>query len=148
LGSLVRGLNPRVIINANPKYVLRIVLTAPNSLLFATPTLLRVLVPLLGPGQALHAVMTSGAPLSQTGFSQLRERAQHVLQQYGCSEVGCVSLNLDVQAPHELGTPLEHLQVAAGPCSSQPEEIRVHTPDGVVGTNDQGYESERGLCFL
>lgn len=147
LASLRRGVAPVVLTNMNPKYVLRRA-ASEHALLYASPTLLNVLVRLL-PGDArLCAVMTSGAPLRGSWFHELRARSAAVLQQYGCSELGCISLNLDTVAADEIGVPLRHLDVTAGAGREAPEEIRVRVGDRFVSTRDLGYFNKRGLCFV
>jgi fatty-acyl-CoA synthase len=147
LASLRRGIAPVVLTNINPKYVLRRASTE-HALLYASPTLLNVLVRLL-PGDArLCAVMTSGAPLRGSWFRELQARSAGILQQYGCSELGCISLNLDTKAADEVGVPLRHLDVTAGTGKDALEEIRVRVGERFVGTRDLGYFNERGLCFV
>jgi 3,4-dihydroxybenzoate---[aryl-carrier protein] ligase len=148
LAALDRGVSPVVLTNINPKYVIRRATESERGLLYASPTLLNVLVRLLPEGRKLCAVMTSGAPLRSAWFSELESRTARVLQQYGCSELGCVSLNRDARAANEVGSPLEHLTVSAGPSKEQPEEIRVRAGDQVTGTKDLGYFNERSLCFV
>jgi fatty-acyl-CoA synthase len=148
LAALRRGVAPVILTNINPKYVLRRASADQQALLYASPTLLNVLVRLLPAGANLCAVMTSGAPLNAAWFQELRERSARVLQQYGCSELGCISLNLDTQAANEVGFPLRHLDVTAGPGKDAPEEIRVRVGDRFVGTKDLGYFNARGLCFV
>lgn len=148
LASLRRGVEPVVLTNINPKYLLRRATTERRALLYASPTLLTVLVRLLPEGEDLCAVMTSGAPMRSAWFDELRQRSARVMQQYGCSELGCVSLNLEAQAAEELGVPLPHLEVTAGSSKAAPEEIRVRVEERVVSTKDLGYYNERGLCFV
>jgi len=148
LSSLRRGVTPVVLTNINPKYVMRRAEASQHALLYASPTLLNVLVKLLGDGRGLCPVMTSGAPLRGSWFNELRQRSARVLQQYGCSEVGCISLNLDTRAAFEVGVPLRHLSVLAGATKAEAEEIRVRVGDQVANTRDLGYFNERGLCFV
>jgi 3,4-dihydroxybenzoate---[aryl-carrier protein] ligase len=148
LSSLRRGVAPVVLTNINPKYVMRRAAASQHALLYASPTLLNVLVRLLADGPGLCPVMTSGAPLRGSWFNELRQRSARVLQQYGCSELGCISLNLETRAAFEVGVPLRHLEVLAGPSKTEPEEIRVRVGDHVVSTKDLGYFNERGLCFV
>jgi len=148
LAALRRGVRPVVLTNINPKYLIRRATESPRGLLYASPTLLNVLVRLLPEDRRLCAVMTSGAPLRASEFVELQRRAERVLQQYGCSEVGCISLNRDMRAANEIGTPLSHLRVRAGASREEPEEIRVGTRDAEVGTKDLGYVDERGLHFV
>jgi 3,4-dihydroxybenzoate---[aryl-carrier protein] ligase len=148
LASLHRGVAPVVLTNINPKYVLRRASAEHDALLYASPTLLNVLVRLLPDGASLCPVMTSGAPMRAAWFHELRRRASGVLQQYGCSELGCISLNLDTHAAEEIGVPLRHLEVTAGLTKEVPEEIRARLDGREVGTKDLGYFNERGLCFV
>jgi fatty-acyl-CoA synthase len=148
LAALRRGLRPVVLTNINPKYVIRRATKSDNGLLYASPTLLNVLVRLLPEGKQLCTVMTSGAPLRSAWFEQLQARCLRVLQQYGCSELGCVSVNRDTRAANEVGMPLSHLSVSAGPGRDQPREICVRVGGQVTGTKDLGYFNERSLCFV
>lgn len=148
LAALRRGVEPVVLTNINPKYVLRRAAGERDALLYASPTLLNVLVRLLPEGERLCTVMTSGAPLRSAWFKELRERSARVMQQYGCSELGCISLNLDTQAADEIGAPLRHLDVTAGTSKDALEEIRVRVGGRFVSTKDLGYFNARGLCFV
>lgn len=148
LSALHRGARPNVLTNLNPKYLIRRATATQNALLYGSPTLLSVVVRLLPEGARLCALMSSGSPLRTALLKELADRSRRVLQQYGCSEVGCISINREVRAAHELGTPLGHLTVAAGTSERQPDEIRVGTGTSLLGTKDLGYFGERGLCFV
>jgi len=148
LASLNRGVEPVILTNINPKYALRRAVGQERAILYASPTLLNVLVRLLPEGDRLCTVMTSGAPLRGAWFAELRLRAARVLQQYGCSEFGCISMNLDTRAADEVGVPLRHLDVTAGTAKDALEEIRVRAGDRFVSTKDLGYFTQRGLCFV
>lgn len=148
LSSLRRGVTPVVLTNINPKYLIRRAADRTQALLYASPTLLNVLVRLLPEGANLCTVMTSGAPLRSAWFAELRRRSLRVMQQYGCSEFGCISLNLDTQAAEEVGRPLRYLEVTAGSSKTALEEIRVRAGDRFVSTKDLGYFNQRGLCFV
>jgi acyl-coenzyme A synthetase/AMP-(fatty) acid ligase len=148
LSSLARGLRPTVLVNINPKYVIRRALESDGRLLYASPTLLNVVTRLLSEQRAPCAVMTSGAPLPALWFNELRDRFRQVLQQYGCSEVGCISLATSPEAANEVGVPLGHLQVSAGKDAQSAEEIRVRAGGREVLTRDLGFLNGRGLHFL
>lgn len=148
LAGLRRGAKPIILTSVNPKYVIRRALDSERPLLYGSPTLLNVIVRLLGEGDSLHAVMTSGAPLRKACFDELKRRSEHVFQQYGCSEVGCVTLNTEAEQAHELGVPLPHLRVTAGAGPGEAAEITVYVGGRVVATRDLGYFGERGLCFI
>lgn len=148
LAALARGARPVVLANINPKYVIRRALEASSQLLYASPTLLNVMIQLLADRKIPCAVMTSGAPLHGACFTDLVRRCARVLQQYGCSEVGCISLTPDAaQASGDLGIPLEHLSVSAGVDRSALGEIRVLVDDRVVDTRDLGYFADGRLQF-
>lgn len=148
LAALRRGAVPVIVTSVNPKYTIRRALACERSLLYGSPTLLNVIVRLLAEGDTLHAVMTSGAPLRKACFDELQRRSRYVFQQYGCSEVGCVTLNTDAREANELGVPLGHLRVTAGTRPEAAQEICVHVDQRVVATRDLGYFGERGLCFV
>ncbi|WP_244556703.1 AMP-binding enzyme [Enterovibrio nigricans] len=100
-------------------------------------------------GKQLHAVMTSGTVLPQAWFDALKANAQYVFQQYGCSEVGCIAVNMDTQMANHIGTPLPHVKVMAGNDVSTPKEIVVTKGRQVVHTQDLGYFDKAGLlCFV
>jgi acyl-coenzyme A synthetase/AMP-(fatty) acid ligase len=148
LSSLARGLRPTVLVNINPKYVIRRALESDGRMLYASPTLLNVVTRLLSEQRAPCAVMTSGAPLPARWFNELRGRFRRVLQQYGCSEVGCISLATAPDAANEVGAPLDHLQVSAGKDAPSAEEVRVRAGGREVLTRDLGFLDGRGLHFL
>jgi fatty-acyl-CoA synthase len=148
LSALSRGVDATLLTNISPKYVIRRALEAPDSVLYASPALLSVLVRLLPQGARLPRVMTSGAPLTNVALAELRQHTLGVLQQYGSSEVGCVSVNLDVQRACEVGHALGHVEVSAGRGSDALDEIVVRCEGRTTRTRDLGYMGERGLCFV
>lgn len=148
LASLKRGSTPTVLTNSHPKYVIRMATVSTRTLLLAGPTLLRMVVPMLRPSETLHAVMTSGAPLSDECFTRLCSCCEFLLQQYGCSEAGCISVNLHTSQPNELGLPLPHLSVGAGRSLQSPGEICVASDSLSVRTGDLGYFKDGRLFFL
>lgn len=151
LASIQRGLMPRVISNLNPRYILSILRSEPQHLLYGSPTLIGLLVHLLPESTTLHTVMLSGAPLPAPAMQRLQQSAQRLCQQYGCSEAGCVALTPALSDAGHLGAPLPHLTVQAG-TPDQPAEIVVH-PDlpgaTPVHTRDLGFlDNEGQLHFL
>ncbi len=103
-----------MITNLNPRSILARLRAVPEHLLYASPTLVSLLIRMLPENQRLHSVMLSGAPLPAPVLDQLRNRCLRVCQQYGCSEAGCVALSPDVTEPGQLGLPLSHVSVQAG----------------------------------
>lgn len=143
LVALQRGLAPRIITNINPKFLLKHLLASDSPLLYTSPAMLSALLPFWPKGSQLHAAMISGSLMSAPAFAQVRPQIRHLFQQYGCSEVGCISLNRDTQSATAIGTVLPHLQVSAGVSGSGPEEICVSQADAaaMVRTQDLGYFS-------
>ncbi|MBU1311750.1 MAG: AMP-binding protein [Gammaproteobacteria bacterium] len=143
LVALQRGLVPRIITNINPKFLLKQLLASDKPLLYTSPAMLSALLPFWPKGSKLHAAMISGSLMSAPAFAQVRPQVRHLFQQYGCSEVGCISLNRDTQSATAIGTVLPHLQVSAGASGSAAEEICVSQADtaAVVRTQDLGYFS-------
>lgn len=149
LVALRRGLTPVVIRNLNPKYILRKVAETESPLLYASPTLLATLTMLADPERPIFAVMTSGVLLQKAWFDGLRTKVRHLHQQYGCSEAGCVTLGVDIQAANEIGVPLPHLSVIAGSDAGHPDEIVVSLADGrTIATRDLGYLEGGRLHFV
>lgn len=146
LSALERGEVPRVITNLNPRSLLATLRDTPEHLLYASPTLIGLLVRLLPPGQHLHTVMLSGAPLAETVMTEVKARTQRLCQQYGCSEIGCIALTADASGPNHLGTALPHLEVNAG-TPEAPGEIMVqphHKSAEAIATRDLGYVDQHG----
>ena len=143
LVALARGLEPRIITTINPKFLLKQLLAADKPLLYTSPAMLSTLMPFWPKGSQLHAAMISGTLMSEPAFQRVRPVVTHLFQQYGCSEVGCISLNRDTQSATAVGSILPHLQVSAGKQCDQPEEICVsplQPPDAAsVHTQDLGY---------
>lgn len=155
LAGLRRGVVPRIVTNLNPRFILGVLRESPAHLLYASPTLVALLVRMLPPEQAFHTVMLSGATLPAPLLDTLNQRSQRVCQQYGCSEAGCIALTTQVQHAGLLGEVLPHLTVTAGAGADAPEEIRVTVhrengePDLPVHTRDLGYLDTQGqLNFL
>lgn len=63
LAALQRGIAPQVITNLNPRSILARLRAVPEHLLYASPTLVSLLIRMLPEKQRLHSVMLSGAPL-------------------------------------------------------------------------------------
>ncbi len=147
LAAFARNQTPVIITNVNPKYAIKQALDS-NTLLYASPALLGVLARLLTPEQKLGYIMTSGATLPTPTLHTLLEKSRGVLQQYGCSEVGCISLARQVDAVDNIGSPLAHLKVSAGTSASDPQEIVVQDGHRTISTRDLGYFENAHLRFV
>ncbi|KHF40109.1 AMP-binding protein [Halalkalibacter okhensis] len=147
LACLERGGEPLIISTLNPKYILKKLQENPAHVLYAAPTLLHTISRLAGRGLQLDKVMTSGTMLPKSWLDSIKQVSQTVLQQYGCSEVGCISIHPDVDVPKEVGYPLPHLKVEAGEIG-KPGEIVVHSTNGTIYTKDLGYMKDGVLSFV
>ena len=80
-------------------------------------------------------------------LTSLREKSRQVLQQYGCSESGCVAIHPNVEDPKEMGYPLSHVKVTAGD-KQTPSEIIIKSSTQTIYTKDLGYIENKVLSFL
>ena len=148
LVALQRGVQPMVITQINPKYVIKILRTHPQPLLSASPTLLNPLSQLMPADTRFHAVMTSGAVMPKPWFEALQQKTEFLFQQYGCSEAGCVALSQHMQAANDMGKPLPHVELVAGTDSETPAEIVITKQGTTIFTRDLGYLDARGHLFF
>jgi 3,4-dihydroxybenzoate---[aryl-carrier protein] ligase len=147
LACLKRGEEPVILTNMNPKYILAKLREYPSHILYAAPMLLHTLNRLLPSDQRLDCVMTSGTLMPTRWLASLREVSNMVLQQYGCSEAGCVAIHPNVADPREMGYPLPNVKVEAG-VENAPSEIIIHTSLQTIHTKDLGYMKAGILFFL
>lgn len=147
LAGLFQDKDVVVVTAQNPKYVLKKLTDYPNHLLYGAPPLLYALAKLSN-GKTLHAVMTSGTRLPEEWFQLIQSNSQMLLQQYGCSEAGCISIAMPLRFSEELGVPLSHVQAKAGTARDNPCEIQVTIGSRTINTGDLGYIDQDGtLCF-
>lgn len=149
LSAFKRGIAPRILTELNPKYVIKKCRQTERPLLYSSPTMLNVLVKLLPADQTIHAVMTSGSVLPAPQFEQLVNRTQHLMQQYGCSEAGCIAINTAAKHADAQGRVLAHLQLETSHDSENPSEIILHKHGHAIHTQDLGYvDDDQVLHFV
>ncbi|WP_421870213.1 AMP-binding protein [Pararhizobium sp.] len=149
LVALKRGQVPVVVNTANPKYLLKILRETERPLLYSSPAILHTLARLLPQDEQIHATMTSGTLLPDAWFSLIRAKSQHMFQQYGCSEAGCIAINPDVTATGDMGFVLPHLTAETGGSADDAGEIVVKNAAGsVIHTRDLGYLSDNGMLVF
>ncbi|MBX2808864.1 MAG: AMP-binding protein [Cellvibrionaceae bacterium] len=149
LVALKRGATPRVITHLHPKYLLRKLQALEHAILYSSPTLIDSITLLMKGDQMLHAVMSSGTSMQEALFARVKSKTHHLYQQYGCSEVGCISLGKLINSYNDIGAPLPHQRVHAGTDRLQPDEIRVSDGKTSVFTQDLAYFDARGnLRFI
>ncbi len=144
---LRRGAEPVILTNMNPKYVLKKLKERPKHILYGAPALLHTLTSLIRDGQRFDAVMTSGTLMPSGWLESLKKVSNRVLQQYGCSEAGCVAIHPDVSDAREMGYPLPHVKIEAG-SKQQPREIIIRASEKTINTKDLGYLEDGVLSFL
>lgn len=147
LACIKRGAIPVIITNNNPKYLLKKLKEYPKHILYGAPALLYTLSRLLPIDQQFDRVMTSGTLMPHSWLTTLREKSNQVLQQYGCSETGCVAIHPNVEDPKEMGYPLPHVKVMVGD-KQTPSEIIIETSTQTIYTKDLGYLENNILSFL
>lgn len=146
LATLARQGEPHIITSWNPKYVLRILSDYVKPLLYSAPAFIYSLVQLLPNDQRIYAVMTSGTSLPANWFGTIRSKVDMLLQQYGCSEAGCVCIARNPTSANVIGMPLPHLQLRVD-LQDAPEqypaigELLVQLPDKTVRTQDLAYRN-------
>jgi fatty-acyl-CoA synthase len=149
LTAIKRGTVPIIITQLNPRFVMKKLLEYPNHILYAAPVFIHTVVRLLPETIMLDKVMISGTLIPSLWLEDLIRKSNSVLQQYGCSEAGCVSIQPTVSDPKEMGRPLPHLIVAAGTSEENPKEIIIKHTHGTIHTKDIGYFNQKGdLCLL
>lgn len=149
LVALRRGVQPVIIRNFNPKYILRKLRETPASILYSSPAMVATLAMFVKEDAPLWAVMTSGTVLQKATFDALGKKVRHLYQQYGCSEAGCLSLGTGLLTASDQGQPLPHNTVTAGENAASPADIVVTLPDGrTVETRDLGYFENGRLHFV
>lgn len=147
MACIRRGAEPVILTNMNPKYVLKKLKEHPKHILYGAPALLHTLTRLIRDGQRFDAVMTSGTLMPAGWMEALKKASNRVLQQYGCSEAGCVAIHPDVCDTREMGYPLPHVKVEAGSIQN-PGEILIHDSEKTIYTKDLGYIENGVLSFL
>lgn len=148
LVALERGQTPLILNTANPKYLLRRLRETERPLLYSSPAILHTLARLTPDGEKLHAVMTSGTLLPEAWFETIRAKAEHVFQQYGCSEAGCIAINPDLTAAGDMGYVLPHLSLQTGVDADTPGEIVVTRNGRPIATRDLGYRRADGMLVF
>ncbi|OBZ95053.1 acyl-CoA synthetase [Pararhizobium polonicum] len=149
LVALKRGQTPVIVNTANPKYLLKVLRETERPLLYSSPAILHTLARLLPDGEQIHATMTSGTLLPDAWFALIRAKSQHMFQQYGCSESGCIAINPDVTATGDMGFVLPHLAAETGSSADDTGEIIVKNTDGIaIHTRDLGYIRDDGMLVF
>lgn len=144
-----RGISARIADSRNPKRMLAALREHPDHLVYGVPVLLHLLETLAAGRLPFHTLMNSGAPLPPPLFERLRASSQRVMQQYGCSELGCIALSAQARDACDVGRPLDTHELSAGLGAAEPQEIRVRSGERRIDTGDLGYlGADGGLRLL
>ncbi|WP_028611743.1 AMP-binding protein [Paenibacillus harenae] len=144
LSALERGNDPVIITHNNPKFALGLIRQTPRHLVYGVPLLLQAVTGLVREPVRFHRFISSGAPLPEALYRKLIGMTESLLQQYGCSEAGCISLSNGIESHDDMGYPLKHIAIEAGSHPSRPAEISVTAHGKVIRTQDLGYTAESG----
>ncbi len=127
LAGIRRGAEPIIVHDRNPKFAMHVIQSNGQSVVYGVPFLYHLLHTLSKGRLRYRRTISSGAPLSEALLSRLRESADEVWQQYGCTEAGCISLGCALSDFTDVGRPLDHIEVTAraepgveGPNASEP----------------------------
>ncbi|MGO4543550.1 AMP-binding protein [Paenibacillus sp. 2TAB23] len=135
LASLSRGAEPIVVTNANPKLTLGLIRDFPDHIVYGVPAQLQTIAALSHAQVKLNRLMSSGMPMSVRQFEQLGQTGSTLLQQYGCSEAGCISLSTRMKSVHDLGLPLRKWKVSAASADGEP--LMKGTPAELVAESSE-----------
>ena len=147
LSAFSRGATPHLVTNRNPKYFMKVIAGYRRPLVYGVPFQFH-LIHALNPDFVLHKLISSGAPLNEKLFRTLKENGSGVMQQYGCTECGCIALAQAPESPHDNGHWLSHFTVETSTDKAEPKEIVVRTNQAVIHTRDLGFISERGSLYV
>jgi len=142
--AMARGAEPVIVQDRNPKFALHLAQSLHKPIFYAVPFLYHLMDQMDRTGIAIHKLVSSGAPLSETLLERLSKRCGSIWQQYGCTEAGCVSLGEHPSAPTDVGEPLAHRKVFLDAVRDHdailPElyEVVVNCGDRQIATRDIG----------
>lgn len=138
LASFARGSKPIIISNANPKLTLSLLREMPDHIIYGVPTQLQALAALGESRLKLGRLMSSGMPMSVKQYEQFSQFGSMLMQQYGCTEAGCISVSTSMQSPHDLGKPLRKWTVhTSRSMSNEAEEFKPDTPAELVAVSKE-----------
>ncbi|MDF2670570.1 MAG: hypothetical protein K0R67_2876 [Paenibacillus sp.] len=144
LSALERECEPVIIRNTNPKFAMGIIQATPRHLVYGIPLLFQAISGFAQRSSRFYRFISSGAPMPDSLYRKLSGLTDRMLQQYGCSEVGCISLSNQMEAYSDLGRPLKHVKLRAGSDAASVSEIIVSLGDRTIQTQDLGFISGTG----
>jgi len=143
LASWAREVEPAIVQDKNPKFALHAIRTAKDPIVYTSPFQYSVLDSLSKGELRCHKTVVSGSPPSEALLTRMKAQTDEVWQQYGCTEVGCISVGKHPSAHTDVGQPLGHLAVSIRTEDSEADrqgEIMVSLGgSGAIGSKDLGY---------
>jgi 3,4-dihydroxybenzoate---[aryl-carrier protein] ligase len=147
LSALKRCAVPHVVTGINPKHFAKIIREYGKPLVYGVPFQFHLLHA-IDKELRIHAIVSSGAPLAERLFLDFRNRGTRVMQQYGCTELGCISLAHDPEGTSDNGKWLGYLDVKTSAIKEEPEEIKIMAGSREILTRDLGYISRSGSLHV
>lgn len=152
LSALERGVTPVIGMSNNPKSLIRLIQQHPHHLIYSNPALLHAMSDLFQVWKLhLDAVITSGAPMPNRLFERMCSQTECLIQQYGCTETGAVSMAIGMNSHCDLGFPLEHVQIHHSDHADDFSELIIHkiSSHQQVATGDLGTVNSDGrITFI
>lgn len=145
LSALKRGVEPVIVTEKNPKYALHLMQQHERHMVYGVPFLFQILLSLMREKVLLRKMVTSGSPMSAGLLDRLADAGVEVIQQYGCSEAGCIALGDRPSDPTDTGFLLEHMAIERAGTKDQPDEIVIATGGRRIHTGDMGYWTDGRL---
>ncbi|AUM63800.1 acyl-CoA synthetase [Brevibacillus laterosporus] len=148
LATLERGSKPLVVTHKNPKFAWEVIKRTPKHIVYGVPLLFHVLSSFTNEAVRFHRIMVSGAPMPEQLFTRLQGMTDTMMQQYGCSESGCISISEQMTSHVDLGKPLSHVTLTAGMELENPAEITATLHHKTIYTQDLGYWQAGHIQFV
>ncbi|OAS17716.1 AMP-binding protein [Paenibacillus oryzisoli] len=122
LASWARGVQPTIVQDKNPKFALHMIKSTKDPIVYTVPYIYNVL-DALGIGKVgCHKVVISGSPPSEALLNRMKVQTNEVWQQYGCTEIGCISVSKHPFSHTDVGKPLGHLEISIRPDDHEEED--------------------------
>jgi acyl-coenzyme A synthetase/AMP-(fatty) acid ligase len=135
LASWARGIEPTIVQDKNPRFALHVIKAAQNPIVYTVPFIYNVLDVLEKGKLSCHKVVISGSPPSEALLKRMKVQTDEVWQQYGCTEIGCISVAKHPSLYTDVGKPLGHLEISIRPDDHEGEDGKGEIMVGLGGSN-------------
>lgn len=148
MSALERGVEPIIVNDKNPKFYSHIVDLYPNSITYGVSFLFHIVLSLSKPSFRFHRVLSAGSALPETLFERLKNQTTEIIQQYGTTELGCITLAKNIEQSTDVGKALAHLQVELNQDPQHVNEVIVYRGQDKFYTKDYGSFSADGSLHI